>query len=105
MEQFISIFLPAFVALKLFDHLHHNKLDLKDLIIYYGIFVILIRYSAVLMTRYVFDLESYYFGNVFSIKYITVALIMAVLIPLFVSLVLKAITINISIKSNNKTKK
>ena len=94
-NQIIALFLPSFIALKILDHLCRNLLRAKDLIIYYFILNIFINLSLYIITIYVFANPIIAFDDQFTIKYLTVAIVLSIVYPILLKTISKSITIRV----------
>ena len=102
MDQFMALFFPAFVALKIFDHLHRNKLATKDLVMYYFIFATLINLAVYVIHVYAFGSKELVFTALPAVRYLVLAVLVSIFMPFLMSIVSKGISINLEDKRKAK---
>lgn len=95
MNQIIAIFLPSFIALKIFDHLSRNSLKTKDLIIYYFILNTIINLVMYSITIYAFSNPEIIFSDAFTIKYLAVSIVLSIIVPISLFSISKSIDIRV----------
>ena len=99
MNEIIAVLLPSFLALKIFTHINKEKMKIVDLVIYYFIFVFLINLVVHVISVYIMGKESARFNDEYTVNYLLISAVAAVVIPFLASLVSKRISINISSKN------
>lgn len=93
-NQIIAMFFPSFIALGVFNHLKQDQLKTKDLVIYYFIFVTIINLIAYWFTLYIFN-DTVVFGDSYTIKYLFLSSVFAVVVPAIADLLHKSVSIKI----------
>ncbi|NLA33275.1 MAG: hypothetical protein GX861_00140 [Tenericutes bacterium] len=96
---FISLFIPALIAVIIYSKIQNKKIDLTYFVIWYPIYLFGINYIIIFILVFLFEgantvLVSEMFSNILSLKYMSLAIVLAVILPLAFS----TIKINISFK-------
>ena len=102
MNEILATLLPSFLALKIFAHISKEKMRIIDLVIYYFIFVFLINLVVHVISVYIMGKDSARFNDEYTVTYLLIAAVAAIVIPFIASLVSKRITIKISSNDENK---
>lgn len=113
MFAIIAILLPSFLGMKLMDYLL-NGLKLKDLILYYGILVLLTQSINNVLVKYYYNLDdnlwnSLNIGTDFFSIYILVSIVINILLVLILVVLIKNIKFEVEVEEyagkskNNET--
>lgn len=97
--EFLAIFMPALVAVGVFDYLNKRSVSRRSILTYFGLFAILINLCAFLVTLFIFDFPEVDLTGKSLARYLILTLILSVILPFVVNLV-KSI-ISIEIKKND----
>jgi len=98
MNQFIGMFLPSFIALRAYIYFSQKKLTTSNLIIDYFIFNTVINMIAYAITIYVFGNAIVYFTDIYTLKYLALAVVLAVFLAFTLSMLSCSLKIRIKDK-------
>lgn len=96
MLEAIALLAPSLISLKFYNHLQHNQLDAKSLVMSYGIFVVAINLCLYAITLYLLDHDTVTFNDVYFVKYLISASVLALIIPFVIRLLENTISIRVS---------
>ena len=82
MNQLIGLLLPGIISLKMNDRFLGKTENLRERIEMYFCYVLFINLFSYIVTVYKFKTPLFIFTNQFTIKYIILSLVFAVIIPL-----------------------
>ncbi len=107
MIQFICLFLPAFIALKIVMIFSKKVKTLYDLIINYFLFVVLINFTNIFILVFIFlndqsviDYNS--FNNSFAFKYLAISIVLALLFGTMFDIIEKKVKVKLQlVKTKN----
>ena len=102
MQEAIALFMPALIALGVYNHLHRGKLTPRKLAFSYGIFAVFINLCGFLVSIYLFGNQDMNFSGKDFIRYISLASVLALVMPFVVNLIEN--TVAIEVKKNDETK-
>lgn len=107
--NFIIVFmLPSVLGIKIFNHLNGNKIDFNALI-YYLLLVLFSNYGCMcylaLTNKLEVNLVEYALGNyIFSIKYITLMLVLNAILSVIFTIIRKYFVFSIEVENDRKKK-
>ena len=89
MIAFICIFIVPILAVYFFDYIDKKKKNFKNYIFEYSLFLVIINFVILLILTYIFknnehllNMES--FTNSFSVKYISISLVLSFVMPIII---------------------
>lgn len=82
MNQLIGLLLPGIISLKMNDRFLGKTENLRERIEMYFCYVLFINLFSYIVTVYIFKTPLFIFTNQFTIKYIILSLVFAIIIPL-----------------------
>mgnify|MGYP003297941167 CR=1 FL=1 len=108
MNLFICLFLPSVVGVKFMDILL-KKMENKDIILFYFMNVLLSNYCVTFILRLINDFtlsvdDELVKSCTFSLKYITISLVLNVIISFVESLIMKNFNMSLEVKHGKKRK-
>ena len=103
MVQFICLFMPSLLAVAVLTGLQKRKPDISYILLAYGSFVAAINLSVFFALAYVFHnsgylLEGASFTNGFAVKYLSIAILLAILLPVVFEMVRRNISMSLSVR-------
>lgn len=93
-NQIIAMFFPSFIALGVFNYLKRGQLKIRDLVIYYFIFVTIINLVTYSASLYIFN-DGVVFDTGYTIKYLFLSSVIAAVAPAIADLLNKTVSIKI----------
>ena len=101
MISFVCIFFPAVIAVNILSKLQERKFTIKEFVINYILFELLIVFTIEFILTFMFDnkneiLNSTAFSNYFVIKYLGISMILVCILPIIYEITRK----NVSVKLN-----
>lgn len=109
MEPYICLLCPAVVAFLLYEKLLKKRLDIRDTILLYAIFLLLINTVAAVAMRFIFkvsDSISYTLSvsPTLAIKYIVIAFVMAIVWAIILASLTKNFEVELIVKKEQVKK-
>ncbi len=95
MNQFICMFAPIFIALGIYIHYCGNKFTARDLIIAYFTFFTIINLLIYSIVIYVFHNEMLCFTDIFTIKYLSLSIVLSAFVAFIGSIISRRLDIKI----------
>lgn len=96
MLEIIALLAPSLVALKFYNHLNHNSLPARTLVMTYGLFVLIINAGIYAAALYLAGHDGVVFTDSYFIKYVLVALVLAIIVPFVVNLSEATLSVKVS---------
>lgn len=109
MEPYICLLCPAVVAFLLYEKLLKKRLDIRDTILLYAIFLLLINTVAAVAMRFIFkvsDSISYTLSvsPTLAIEYIAIAFVMAIVGAIILASLTKNFEVELIVKKEQAKK-
>lgn len=109
MEPYICLLCPAVVAFLLYEKLLKKRLDIRDTILLYAIFLLLINTVAAVAMRFIFkvsDSISYTLSisPTLAIEYIVIAFVMAIVWAIILASLTKIFDVELTVKKEQVKK-
>ena len=87
MVQFLCMFMPSLLAVAILAGLQKRKLDCSYIVLAFGSFASVINLSVFFVLTYVFNNKHYLlnagsFTNAFTVKYLFMSVVLAVVLPI-----------------------
>lgn len=101
MLEAIALLAPSLIALKFYNHLQHNTLDAKSLVMSYGIFVVAINLCIYSTVLYILEYDTVEFTDINFVKYLITALVLALILPFVIRLIESTISVRV-IRQNDE---
>ena len=103
MNQILSIFLPAVLAMYLYQRINKKEINTQECIIKYFTFVLIINTASHLISVYIFGNLDFVFNSVFTVKYLCLSSFLGVVASFVISFLEENLEINI--RTDKKWKK
>ena len=108
MLEFLCYFFPAFISLKVYNHLSGRELSIKNSIVYYGMFSVfnnLMTLSLIYIKHYNQVLTFNRIGITYCTKYLIISFIFSLINSFIYNFFEKNIKIRLEVKKNEKNTK
>ena len=102
MNQILSIFLPAVLAVYVYKGINKKEITNQEIIIRYFTFVLLINIASYLVSVYIFGNIDFIFNSLFTVKYLWMSSVFAIIIATVMSWIEKNLEINIRVDKNEE---
>lgn len=102
MLEAIALLAPSLVALKFYNHLHHNKLNARMLVLTYGVFVIAINLCLYAIILYLIEHKPIVFTDDFFVKYLLASTALAIVVPFVVNLAEATVSVKVLRSDENE---
>ena len=102
MNQFISLFLPAILAIYTYEKLMKVEIGIKEWIAKYFILVLFINIINYAITIYIFKKPMFTFTNLFTLKYLILGIVVGIVLSFIVRFIEENIAISIRVDKNEK---
>lgn len=96
MLEFIALLAPSIMATGFYSHLSQDKLPTRKLVFAFGTFLVLINLCVYMIAFYIFNTRSLVIANKTFIKYVIVATIFALIMPLVLRMIEASIQVKVS---------
>lgn len=97
MNQILSVFLPAVLAVYVYERINKKEMSKHEVVIKYFVFVLIINILSYLISIYAFGNTGFVFTNVFTVKYLCLASALGVIISFIMAFVEKNLEVNIRV--------
>lgn len=109
MNWFISFFVPSMLGCRVLDKLMKNEIKKRDLIFYYFTILLFTNTIGVVISRYLFGLQSNLEASliaspIFAVKYILVSVTISVSIGVIIAILKKYVSISLEVNKHEKKK-
>ena len=88
-NQIMAMFLPSIIALKMHNKLEEQEEKLRKEVETYFVYVMFINIISYAIVIYLFKQPNIVFTPVFTIKYVVIAILAAIIIPIIEKVVIK----------------
>ena len=102
MNQFIALFLPAVLATCTYEKLMKKEIKIRNWITKYLIFVLFINIINYIVSIYIFKKPFFIFTNLFTLKYLLLAIVIGIALSYIVCLIEKNMDISLKVDNNEK---
>lgn len=97
MNQILSIFLPAMLAIYVYQKINKKEMSNQECIITYFVFTLIINIISYFISIYAFRSPYFIFTNVFTVKYLCLSSIIGIILSFAMTFIEKNIEINIRV--------
>lgn len=107
---FICLFMPAIIAVAVYSKIRNQKIDVTYFIINYAMFLLSINYIITFILSFITGstfsiIENQSFSSLFSFKYLSISLLLAITLPVLFTIISKNIKIKITFDKDKKNEK
>ena len=102
MNQLIGLLLPSIIALKMHNKLEEKEENLKKQIERYLIYVMIVNTISYIITIYIFKQPNIVFTYLFTVKYVILALVVSIIIPVIEKFILTNMEVEIKVEKNEE---
>ena len=102
MNQLIGLLLPSIIALKMHNKLEEKEENLKKQIERYLIYVMIVNTISYIITIYIFKQPNIVFTYLFTVKYVMLALVVSIIIPVIEKFILTNMEVEIKVEKNEE---
>lgn len=102
MNQLLSIFLPAVLAVYVSQKIEKKEISNREIIFKYLIFTLIINIMSYIVSIYFFGKPEFIFTNVFTVKYLCLSSTIGIFVSFVIGFIEKNLEISIRIDKNEK---